>query len=94
VFGKAGEIHATLLGRGVVRSLPAIELRLAFGDRPAKSGSSFFVGLHAPKGVADDFRRVAIKAGADFPFDVALHFRREVAGCARRRNEAARTETV
>jgi hypothetical protein len=55
----AGQCVATLLGRGVVRSLPAIELRRALGDRPAKSGGSFFVGLHAPNGIADDFRRVA-----------------------------------
>ena len=64
--------------RAVVASLPAIELHFTFGDGPTKGSSAFLVGLHAPDGIADDFRRVAVKAACDFPFNVVLHFRREI----------------
>src|SRR5882724_674306 len=62
----------------VLGSLAAIKLRLAFGHGPAEGGNSLLLGLHAPDGIADDLRSIAVEAAGHLTLDVALHFRREV----------------
>ncbi len=64
--------------RGVLPSLPKIELSFALSSSSPKGGCMLLVNLHAPDGPVGDVRCIGVKTTGNFAADAALHFGREI----------------